>query len=479
MDNCGLDKVFLSVHLDGELDPGDVEKVEKHLAEHPECNAEFAALKALDGKLKSLPEEKLPQNFELRYGRRSETDTSFLQIFNRAAAVIFIGLATYVIYDKFVRDIQLPGPVRVVHDAPKTGQKPPPRAGLDRMGRVASVEDLSKSEIVKQPLDVTPNTERFDQFARERGLDADLKKPELAEAAVAETKDDPTKTSGKSDAALEEALALKDAAEKKTDMTIAELETGRAKGQAGFFEAGETKTTDAEALLRRNKELRDSLDDSDTQRGGGGNVGKPAPGGYTIAERAAAKAKTDAPSGPTAARKADANEKAGTPAPDELFRAADGKETASAAKPDAPQEPSRKAVVAESEKLKPVADGDIPTEAGKSREKNATAGEDPEREEARPDKTGEPDDKQLPPGAMKGYITVYISDNKTAMIDIGKRDGVKLGQVFWVYRNGKCIGSLEVDKVWTKSSFAQTQISLGQPFEKGDLVVDKKLEETE
>ena len=76
--------------IDGELDQGDAEKVQKHLAECKRCAAEAAKLSKVVGELSSVVEEELPPFFRTRVlAEMKEVDKEKARLRNRANRTVW------------------------------------------------------------------------------------------------------------------------------------------------------------------------------------------------------------------------------------------------------------------------------------------------------------------------------------------------------------------------------------------------------
>jgi chromosome segregation ATPase len=75
--------------------------------------------------------------------------------------------------------------------------------------------------------------------------------------------------------------------------------------------------------------------------------------------------------------------------------------------------------------------------------------------------------------ALEGKVTVVNKEYNFAVINLGQKDGVKVGDQFSVTREGKIIGDLKVEKTHESMSAAGFAAELKDTIKENDLVIQK------
>jgi len=102
----------------------------------------------------------------------------------------------------------------------------------------------------------------------------------------------------------------------------------------------------------------------------------------------------------------------------------------------------------------------------KTAEKNVTA---PAVEPAK----GQKQENPAPAKLLEGKITVINKEYNFAVINLGQKDGINLGDQFSVSRDGKVIGDIKVEKVHESMSAAGFAPELKDLIKENDLVAQK------
>ncbi|MDD5281185.1 MAG: hypothetical protein PHC37_00070 [Candidatus Omnitrophica bacterium] len=87
------------------------------------------------------------------------------------------------------------------------------------------------------------------------------------------------------------------------------------------------------------------------------------------------------------------------------------------------------------------------------------------------------EEKQEPAAQVKpleGKVTVVNKEYNFAVISLGQKDGINIGDQFSVYRDGKVIGDLKVEKIHDSMSAAGFAAELKDIIKENDLVVQKE-----
>jgi cell shape-determining protein MreC len=74
---------------------------------------------------------------------------------------------------------------------------------------------------------------------------------------------------------------------------------------------------------------------------------------------------------------------------------------------------------------------------------------------------------------LEGKVTVVNKEYNFAVINLGQKDGVNVGDQFSVTREGKVIGDIKVEKVHESMSAAGFAAELKDAIQENDLVVQK------
>ena len=75
--------------------------------------------------------------------------------------------------------------------------------------------------------------------------------------------------------------------------------------------------------------------------------------------------------------------------------------------------------------------------------------------------------------SLEGKVTVVNKEYNFVVINLGQKDGVKKGDLFSVYREGKVIGDIKVEKVHESMSAAGFAVELKDIIKENDLVAQK------
>jgi len=75
--------------------------------------------------------------------------------------------------------------------------------------------------------------------------------------------------------------------------------------------------------------------------------------------------------------------------------------------------------------------------------------------------------------SLEGKVTVVNKEYNFAVINLGQKDGINIGDQFSVYRDGKVIGEVKVEKVHELMSAAGFKTELKDKIKENDLVVQK------
>jgi hypothetical protein len=75
---------------------------------------------------------------------------------------------------------------------------------------------------------------------------------------------------------------------------------------------------------------------------------------------------------------------------------------------------------------------------------------------------------------LEGNVTVVNKEYNFAVINLGQKDGIDTGDQFYVYRDGKVIGEVKVEKVHELMSAAGFKAELKDKIKENDLVVQKE-----